>query len=64
MLYEFLAWLQEQEHYWEVEEPPDEAVGPALPEGLSEDRELHDSGHIEAEGSDAKLAQVRTPSKS
>lgn len=58
MLYEFLAWLQEQEHFWEVE-PPDDALQPALPDQVSEDHELHAPEHCEAEASGAEVAQVR-----
>lgn len=31
MLYEFLAWLQEQEHLWKAKDIPEEECPPEMP---------------------------------
>ena len=60
VLYEFLAWLQEQEHFWKAEEPLDEALEPALPHGVAQgDVELDTPEPNEAEPSSANSDQVR-----
>ena len=59
MLYEFLAWLQEQEQFCEVEEPVEEQTEPALPQQPTEHLELDECQSREAEASGAELAQVR-----
>ena len=64
VLYEFLAWLQEQEHFWKMEEPIEEAHEPALPHQLAETHEPDISGPYEAEASGGELAQVRATARS
>ena len=64
MLYEFLAWLQEQEHFWKVEDPVEEADEPALPHQLAEDHKPDISEPFGADPSGGELAQVRTTAQS
>ncbi len=60
MLYEFLAWLQEQEHFWEAEEPVEEQLEPALPQQPTEHLELDECQSRGAGASGVELAQVRS----
>ena len=64
VLYEFLAWLQEQEQFWEVEERVEEQIEPALPQQPTEHLELDERQPREAEPSGRELAQVRATGQS
>ena len=60
VLYEFLAWLQEQEQFWNAEEPLDETIEPALPSGVAQsDIDLNAPEPNEAEPSSTNTDQVR-----
>ncbi len=56
MLFEFLAWLQEQEQYWKVEGIPSKACEPENPQEHPHDemQELNQGTHT------AQAAQTRS----